>query len=193
MHGIELNLVTTSPNFGGVKYQGHADGMAWPIRGTRKNSRTRLEAAPAGVMVVFPEPALPPRGMQQCFESRGEVVTLAVLSLPWPTSKLSCMTSHNSTSVPAYLKATPDGALLLVKVQPRASRDEIGEALGGELKIRITAPPVDSAANEALVRFLAGKLGCSRGAIRILRGEKSRRKTLEVRGLPLAQIAAALG
>ena len=49
---------------------------------------------------------------------------------------------------------------LHVKAQPRASRNEIGEVLGSELKIKITAPPVDSAANEALLKFFAELLGC---------------------------------
>ena len=62
-------------------------------------------------------------------------------------------------SLPPWLQTRPDGVLLSLKVQPRASRDEVGEALGNELKVKITAPPVDSAANEALVRFLAEVLG----------------------------------
>ena len=66
-------------------------------------------------------------------------------------------------ALPPYLKVQSDGVVLLhVKVQPRASRHEIGAALGSELKIKITAPPVDSAANEALVKFLAVLLGCPR-------------------------------
>ena len=62
--------------------------------------------------------------------------------------------------VPSDLKTQGDVVYFHVKTQPRASRNEIGEAVGHELKIKITAPPVDSAANEALVKFLAEALGC---------------------------------
>ena len=61
---------------------------------------------------------------------------------------------------PDYVRDQVDGVLLSVKLQPRASADEIGEPLGGELRIKVTAPPVDAAANEALVRLLAEVLEC---------------------------------
>ena len=82
-----------------------------------------------------------------------------------------------------YLKAVEEGVVLAVKVQPRASRNEICGSLGGELKIKITAPPVDSAANEALVEFLADRLGCAKSAVHILRGHTSRHKTIRITGL----------
>ncbi len=82
--------------------------------------------------------------------------------------------------------------LLRVKVQPRASRSEIGEVLGQELKIKITAPPVDSAANEALVRFLAEVLGCPRGAVQLVRGPTSRHKVIAIRGMKADEVAARL-
>ena len=58
------------------------------------------------------------------------------------------------------MRETSGGTLLSVKLQPRASRNEIGEPLGDELKIKVTAPPVDSAANQALIEFLAETLKC---------------------------------
>ena len=85
-----------------------------------------------------------------------------------------------------------DLVLLHVKAQPRASRNEIGQVLGDELKIKITAPPVDSAANDALVRFLAGVLGCPRGAVRLVRGETSRHKVIAIHGLKAEEIAQRL-
>jgi uncharacterized protein len=94
--------------------------------------------------------------------------------------------------LPPYLKPQDDLVLLYVKAQPRASRNQIGEALGTELKIKITAPPVDSAANEALVRFLAEKLGCPRGAVRLMRGETSRHKIISIQGMKADEIAARL-
>src|SRR6266705_5523370 len=57
--------------------------------------------------------------------------------------------------LPGFLRAQPEGTLLSVKLQPRASKNEIGEPLGDELRIKVTAPPVDAAANQALVEFLA--------------------------------------
>ena len=92
----------------------------------------------------------------------------------------------------SYLRAVTDGVQLTVKVQPRASRNEISEALGNELKIKVTAPPVDAAANEALVKFLAETLDCPRGSVQLLRGQASRHKTILIRGVTLETIAAQL-
>lgn len=72
--------------------------------------------------------------------------------------------------------------MLSAKLQPRASKNEIGEPLGDELKIKVTAPPVDAAANEALVDLLAEKLDCSRNRVEIVRGHKSRHKVLKLHG-----------
>ncbi len=72
------------------------------------------------------------------------------------------------------------------------SKNEIGEPLGGELKIKVTAPPVDSAANQALVDLLAEKLGCSRGAVQIIRGKTSRRKTLWLVGMTVDEVQRKL-
>ena len=94
--------------------------------------------------------------------------------------------------LPPYLKTEDDFVLLSVKAQPRASRNEIGEVLGHELKIKITAPPVDSAANEALTRFLAEVLDCPRGAVRLVRGEASRHKVMAIHGLKAEDIATRL-
>ena len=81
---------------------------------------------------------------------------------------------------------------LHVKIQPRASRNEIGEPLGDELKIKITAPPVDSAANEALVRFLADVLDCPRGSVQLARGASSRHKVVAIQGVKADDVAARL-
>ena len=81
-----------------------------------------------------------------------------------------------------FLRETSGGTLLLVKLQPRASKNEICAPLGDELKIKVTAPPVDAAANEALVKFLAEKLDCSRGRVELIRGHTSRHKTVKLHG-----------
>ena len=75
-----------------------------------------------------------------------------------------------------------------VKVQPRASKDEIAGEMGGALKVRLRAPAVEDRANEALVDFLAQLLKTSRSAVRILGGERSRTKRLEIRGVTQQQI-----
>jgi uncharacterized protein (TIGR00251 family) len=86
-------------------------------------------------------------------------------------------------SNPAFLRTESDGVMLSVKLQPRASANEIGEPMGNELRIKVTAPPVDSAANEALIRFLAETLDCPRNRIELVRGNKSRHKTLKLHGI----------
>ena len=72
------------------------------------------------------------------------------------------------------------GARFAVRVQPRASRNEIAGMQNGVLRIRLQAPPVDGAANEALIAFLADELGVPRRHIRIVSGLGSRNKVLEV-------------
>ena len=88
----------------------------------------------------------------------------------------------------SFLQETAGGTLLSVKLQPRASKNEIGAPLGDELKIKVTAPPVDAAANQALVEFLAEKLNCSRGKVELLRGQTSRHKTILLHGFTPAQV-----
>jgi uncharacterized protein (TIGR00251 family) len=88
-------------------------------------------------------------------------------------------------SLPNFLRATPGGTVLAVKLQPRASKNEICAPLGDELKIKVTAPPVDAAANQALMKFLAEKLNCSRGQVELVRGHTSRHKTILLHGCTL--------
>ena len=86
------------------------------------------------------------------------------------------------TAIPNFLRAQTDGVLLSVKLQPRASRNEIGAPLGDELKIKVSAPPVDAAANQALIELLAEKLDCARGRVELIRGRTSRHKTVKLYG-----------
>jgi hypothetical protein len=67
-----------------------------------------------------------------------------------------------------------------LRVQPRARRDELGEALGNELKIRVTAPPVEGRANEHLLRFVADRFGVSATQVTLLAGGQSRSKRLRI-------------
>jgi len=82
-----------------------------------------------------------------------------------------------------------DGAVIFaVRVQPRASKDEIAGEMGGALKVRLRAPAVEDRANEALIDFLAGLLKTSRSAVSILSGERSRVKRIEIRGVTRQQV-----
>jgi uncharacterized protein len=73
-----------------------------------------------------------------------------------------------------------------VRVQPRASRTELAGRHGDALKVRLTAPPVEGAANEALARFLAGRLDVPRSAVRLEAGATGRTKVLAVTGIGVA-------
>ena len=96
-------------------------------------------------------------------------------------------------TMPPFLRVQPDGVLLSVKLQPRASANEIGEALGAELRIKVTAPPVDAAANEALLKLLAQQLHCPRNRVDIVRGHTSRHKTIKLYGLAPEDVLNSLG
>lgn len=86
-----------------------------------------------------------------------------------------------------------EGAVIFsVRVQPRARKDEIAGEMGGALKVRLRAPAVEDRANEALVEFLAELLKTSRSAVRILSGERSRTKRIEIRGVTRQQILGLL-
>jgi uncharacterized protein len=95
-------------------------------------------------------------------------------------------------TLPPFLRTQVDGVLLSVKLQPRASANEIGEALGNELRIKVTAPPVDAAANEALIKVLALQLNCPRNRVDLIRGHTSRHKTVKLYGLSAEDVVARL-
>ncbi len=76
-----------------------------------------------------------------------------------------------------------DGAISFdVQVVPRASRDRLGPVHGDRLKVQLTAPPVDGAANDALVQLVAKALGRPRADVSIVRGHTGRKKTVRVAG-----------
>ena len=77
--------------------------------------------------------------------------------------------------------------LITVRVLPRSSRNTL-EWEQGMLKVRLTAPPVDGAANEALVALLAERLGIPKRAIQIVRGATSRQKTVEITGIRMDEV-----
>ncbi len=86
-----------------------------------------------------------------------------------------------------------DGYVLLsVRVQPKASRDAICGESDGRVRVALTAPPVDGAANKALVRFLAKELGLPRRVFSVVRGERSREKTLRLDGVCVEEVVGRL-
>jgi uncharacterized protein (TIGR00251 family) len=88
------------------------------------------------------------------------------------------------------LTVVPRGSVVRfsVRVQPRASRSAIEGVHAGALKVRLTAPPVDGAANEALVELLADRLGVPKRAVVIVGGASSRTKVVEVDGVDVARV-----
>lgn len=84
---------------------------------------------------------------------------------------------------PAWLQEVPEGVILSLYVQPRASKNQVVGTQDQELKVRLTSPPVDGAANKLCCEYLARLLGVARGAAELLAGEASRHKRLLVRGV----------
>lgn len=82
---------------------------------------------------------------------------------------------------PASSKAdAAKGVTLTVRIQPRASKNAMERLADGSLKIRLTAPPVDGAANDALVRYLAESFGIPRAGVEILSGHTARQKIVRI-------------
>jgi uncharacterized protein (TIGR00251 family) len=85
-----------------------------------------------------------------------------------------------------------DAVRVRVRAQPRASRTEIVGEVGDALKVRVAAPPVDDAANEELIRFIAKCVGVASSRVRVLTGGTGRSKVLEIDGVTAANVRRAL-
>jgi uncharacterized protein len=96
----------------------------------------------------------------------------------------------NSTGL--KVKETGAGLVVRLHVQPRAKRCEITGVHNEALKVKVTAPPIDNAANRAIIEFFSTLLGLSKSDLQILAGGKSRDKTLQIRGLSLAEFLARI-
>ena len=83
-------------------------------------------------------------------------------------------------------------ATFSVRIQPRASKNEVLRMEDGGLKIRLTAPPVDGGANEALVKFLADRLGVAKSRVEIVSGHTSREKIVKISGISQEQVDTVL-
>jgi uncharacterized protein (TIGR00251 family) len=90
------------------------------------------------------------------------------------------------------IREADGGVTLRVRVQPRASRDELAGERAGALVVRLTAPPVGGEANDALVRFLSRRLARPASAFRLVRGAGSRDKVVRLEGVTAAVVRARL-
>ncbi len=86
------------------------------------------------------------------------------------------------------LREHDGGVTFDVLVQPRASREKLGPLHDGRLKVAVTSPPVDGEANAAVIALLAKRLGVAKGAVEVVAGASSRRKTVRVAGVGRAAI-----
>jgi uncharacterized protein len=90
------------------------------------------------------------------------------------------------------LKMRDGSVILAVRVQPRASQDEVAGMMEGALKVRLQAPALEGRANTALCEFLARLLKTPKSAVRILSGQRSRIKRVEITGVTESQVLALL-
>ena len=94
--------------------------------------------------------------------------------------------------MPLELRETAHGVTLRVRVQPRSSRNALAGEREGALVVRLTAPPVEGRANQALVRILADALGIAPSAVQLLRGNSGRDKLVAIAGVDAATARARL-
>ncbi|MBC8243553.1 MAG: DUF167 domain-containing protein [Verrucomicrobia bacterium] len=95
--------------------------------------------------------------------------------------------------LPKYIRDSPKGVTLAIRVQPRSSRNEfIADPNDDQLKVRITAPPVDSAANNALPKFIAKSLEIPPRNVSLISGERSRIKTLLITSIDAQVVSEKL-
>jgi uncharacterized protein (TIGR00251 family) len=94
--------------------------------------------------------------------------------------------------MPESIRQEGTDVLVFVRAKPRASRSVVLGEREGELEVALQAPPVDGAANEELVRFIAKKVGVPRSRVVLHRGETSRHKVLRLREMTLEAALRAL-
>ncbi len=90
------------------------------------------------------------------------------------------------------LTAKAEDVTFSVRLTPRAGKNEIVGVQAGALRVRLTAPPVEGAANAALIEFIAERLKVRKSAVSIVSGERSRNKIIRVSGMRVEQVQAAL-
>jgi uncharacterized protein (TIGR00251 family) len=102
------------------------------------------------------------------------------------------MSAFAGRSAPAMIRHVSD-AQVTVRLQPRAGRDEIVGLRDGVLVVRVSAPPIDGRANEALCKLIARRARVAPSRVSVVRGERSRDKLVRVEGIHPTALAAALG
>lgn len=90
------------------------------------------------------------------------------------------------------IQNSPSGVTFAVKVHPRAKKNAITGEVGDELKVSLTAPPVDGKANQACIEFFAKLLNVSRSSVTIAAGQSSRNKVIRVAGLSADELRKRL-
>jgi hypothetical protein len=100
--------------------------------------------------------------------------------------------SEKNSPLGIGMKSSAGAVIFAVRVQPRASRDEVAGAMDGAIKVRLRAPALENRANDALVELLADLLRTPKSAIRILSGDRSRIKRVEVQGVTEQQVLSLL-
>ena len=98
----------------------------------------------------------------------------------------------SSCQLPPWLKVHNNGAVIDLLVQPRASKNEVCGVIENRLKVRLTSPPVEGAANKLCCSFFAKQLKIAKSNVTVLTGEKSRQKRLFVEGLCVDEILEKL-
>ncbi len=88
--------------------------------------------------------------------------------------------------------AANEGVRLNIRVQPKASRNALTVAPDGQIRVALTAPPVEGKANKALVAFLAERFGVPKRDIALIRGAASREKVVEIKGVTIGEVDAKL-
>ncbi len=101
------------------------------------------------------------------------------------------MNCNNRQEFPNIIEIA-DGIVFNVYVQPRASRNELCGICGDELKLRLTSPPVEGSANKMCSQYLADLLGIAKSRVVIIRGEKSRHKTIKIHNVTKEDFVALL-
>lgn len=91
-----------------------------------------------------------------------------------------------------WLSSAADGVIVAIYVQPRAVRNEIVGVQGDELKVRLTSPPVEGAANKLCSEFFARLLGVAKTEVTLIAGHKSRHKRLFIRGKTIKEVSDVL-
>jgi uncharacterized protein (TIGR00251 family) len=91
-------------------------------------------------------------------------------------------------AVMEWIQQTADGVIVSVRAVPRASKNAIQGVHDGALKIRLTTPPIDGKANQALIKYLSKTLKVSKSQIELMQGETARNKAFRITGIPKEEL-----